>query len=351
MNIFIDESGSFVCADHGDAWNVVAAYVSPENENNDIKIILTKLKVSCAKTFRDEIKLKDINEDDYLAFLDRLGRLSGLYFAVATDCSLISADDITRHRNIQANKILENRERMIHESGKEMIDEVADKIRNLSPQLYLQLVSQVDLIFTVIQRSVLYFAQRKPVTLRRFCWRVDQKNTTKIEYEETFEQVTPPLLQSKSLRDPFYSVVEFDYNHMEPFFYTEENAPTYLEGVYGIKTNLKGGLNIGKIIWDDMNFEDSKRSNGVQIADLLASGTRRVLRNGFDNNTEVAKRLGRLMVSAGREDEPINLISFIETAVDNDITAKVIREFRANARPMLVERYKKPPTRSPAKTD
>jgi len=56
---------------------------------------------------------------------------------------------------------------------------LAAQLNKLSPQLYVQLICQIDLMYDVVSRSITYFAQQSPSTLREFRWRVDQKNSTR----------------------------------------------------------------------------------------------------------------------------------------------------------------------------
>lgn len=225
---------------------------------------------------------------------------------------------------------------MIHVEGKRMLDDLSGQIRKLSPQLYLQLTCQVDLLFDVIQRSILFYVQRFPKTLRKFSWEIDQKNTAKIDFEDAFEKVTPPLLQTRSLREPFLGVNEFDYSAMNDYFYSDEDAPTYLQDEYDLDVSAKGGLNIGKILWTDLKFKDSKMSIGVQTSDLLASGIRRSLRGQFTDNLQVSSLLGKLMVESFKGKCPINLISFVDANVNNTVTSDVINNFSHYSKPMLV---------------
>ena len=62
MEIFIDESGSFVCSKNPDSWCVVAAYVISGNQKNAMQKLLTQLKIKSGKKYNDEIKLKNVKE-------------------------------------------------------------------------------------------------------------------------------------------------------------------------------------------------------------------------------------------------------------------------------------------------
>ena len=64
-------------------------------------------------------------------------------------------------------------------------------------------------------------------------------------------------------------------------------------------------------------LEDSKNNQGIQIADLLASGVRRCLRSEFSRNDEVSKLLGSLMISQKYREPPIALIGFEDKTMKN----------------------------------
>ena len=183
---------------------------------------------------------------------------------------------------------------------------LSQRVHELSPQLYIQLKCQVVLMDFAIPCGTLYFVQRFPRDLGRYRWRIDQKNSTKTEYEIAFEMLTPAWLQSFSLERPFRILEGADYSAFRRFDYPEGCAPTYLKTVYGI--NVRGATNIGQLVREDLKFVDSQRDHGVQIADFLASGLRRCLRGGFKDNQQAARLLGGLMPRAEMTDPPIKLL-------------------------------------------
>jgi hypothetical protein len=224
---------------------------------------------------------------------------------------------------------------MKYETGKQAIQILSDQLGSLSPQLYVQLHCQVNLIFDIVSRAILYFVQRDPRTLRKFKWRIDQKNTTKIDFEEAFEKITPPLLQSRSIDEPLMMLKGVDYSALAPYEYTEGEAPTYLKEATGI--DITDGINIGKLVRDNLEFENSKRSEGIQIADLLASGLRRCLRNEFDRNQVAAQLLGRLMLQGQKKAPPLLLIGFDECVLPrNNAAASAVNSVIRHSRSMLV---------------
>ena len=137
MHIFIDESGVFVPANHPNAWCVVAACVSIEKDVRSLTKLMTQLKLNCGKTFKDEVKLKDLTEEQYISFLQFLRKLNGILFCTSTDMSLISNIIVINHRDTQAQKVVEHKDKMIHKSARTGLEDLSAQIKELSPQLYM----------------------------------------------------------------------------------------------------------------------------------------------------------------------------------------------------------------------
>ncbi|KAF0146266.1 MAG: Riboflavin biosynthesis protein RibD [Nitrospirae bacterium] len=332
MNIFIDESGSFVNASQHGTWNSVAAYATPESERK-IETALNKLKRKCNANVFAEIKLKHVQEHDYLDFIQDIGLLNGVLFCTATDAGCNDLDAVKDHQYHQAEAVLVHIDKVKYESGKKGVRILAEQLRSLSPQLYVQLYCQVNLIFDVVGRLIPYFVQRNPNALSIFRWKIDQKNVSKTEFEDAFEKITPALLQTMSIDKPLIMIEGFDYSPLAPYMYEKGQAPTYLKELYGLEVN--SGLNIQKVLRKNLKFEDSKRSVGIQIADLLASGVRRCLRGGFKENNKAAFLLGKLMVQAIHNKPPINLIAFKERVVEEKHASDAVRNMIRSCRPMI----------------
>lgn len=335
MNIFIDESGSFVSANHAESWNAVAALVAPETARKEIESIVNRARSSRHNQILQEIKLREINEDQYFEFLYQLGRLPIALFCVATDAGLNSLDTVKQHQIQQAEKIRINIPKMRFESGKQGLGKLANDIAALPPQLYMQLICQVELIYETFIGSVTYFVQRHPKCLREIRWRIDQKNSDKTAFEAAFEKIAPAVLQSKSLERPFPMIRECDYSSMAHYEFTKETLPTYLKGDYGIETK-DSAWNIGKILRDNMKFVDSKSSAGVQAADLIVSGIRRCLRREFSDNNTAADLLGSLMVQSMNRQPPIRLVSLGIEADMYPESGHLVNRMARRAKPMLI---------------
>jgi hypothetical protein len=280
-----------------------------------------------------EIKLPRLGETQYVAFLEDLARVNLVMFATATDSGLNSPTLVAAHRAAQVADVRSNVPRMKFEGGRVGMALLAEQIESLPDQLYVQLLCQVDLLHDVIGRGINYYAQRRPAALREFRWRIDQKNTARTIFEEAFEKIAPALLQARSIREPFFRIREFDYRHFAAYEFEEGQAPDYLQKEYGLPP--MEGFNVQKLFRGNLKFVDSKELDGVQVADLLASGLRRVLKCAFDDPMNVSKRLGRLSVQNVRDRQSVNLISLGPEQALSPRTTAVVRCIDGQSRPFI----------------
>lgn len=323
MNIYLDESGSFVFHPKEGSWSVVVAICCPESSRRSIQNVVGQLRRRHGN-LAGEVKLPKIGEQEYLRFLEELASHELIMFATATDSGLNSPARVKAHQLASVEDIRSNIPRMKFDGGRIGMTLLADQLESLSPQLYVQLVTQVNLVYDVIARSINFYVQRKPVTLREFRWRVDQKNTTKTVFEETFEKIAPPLLQARSIREPMMQIREFDYQHLAAYEFVPGEEPDYLQTEYGLPP--MDGLNVQKLFRGNLKFVDSTASEGVQVADLLASGLRRALKGNFDEPIKVAKAIGRLCVQNVKGRQAINLVSFGEERRLPEFTSSLVRQ-------------------------
>jgi hypothetical protein len=338
VNIFIDESGSFVNAPELDSWNSIAAYMSPESDRKRLRELVERLKRTVGVPTHTEVKLKNLSELQYFEFLERLGLLGGVLYAVATDAGLNQPADIAEHQRGQAENSVEHKDKMLHQSAREGLQDLSARVAALAPQLYVQLQCQVNLIANILLSGILYFVQRRPNSLGRFRWRIDQKNSTQTEYEKAFVSLTPAFLQTISLTEPMPMLIGADYSTFSRFDYSEENRPRYLKETYGLAMDEdKPVTNIGMLMQEDLEFVDSKHNQGVQVADLLASGIRRCLRQEFSNNELAARLLGRLIVQGYRGHPPIQFLNFSRSEKHaTDAVARFSKIMEHNSRTILI---------------
>lgn len=335
MNLYIDESGSFANSPHLESWNVVAAIACAESASKAISDAVRRARLAAGASANEEVKLNRLDDRAYFAFLDALDRQDILLFATATDAGLNSSERVARHQAMQVTNIRDAIPRMRYEGGRLSAQLLASQLEALSPQLYVQLICQVNLLHDVLRRSINYFAQRRPGTLREFRWRIDQKNVAKPTFEETFVKIAPALLQTRSIREPMEWVHGFNYSHMKAYEFEDGKAQDYLQTGYRLPSI--NAIDIQKIIRGNIEFVDSKSIDGVQAVDLLASGLRRLLRGQFSDSTGIAHAIGRLTMENRRGLNPISLTSFseVERLTAPQVT-KVIRTMSMKSKGMMI---------------
>lgn len=333
MNIYIDESGSFVFHPKEGSWSVVVAICCPESSRRSIQEVVHRLRRK-HEIHAGEVKLPKIGEGEYLKLLEDLAKLELIMFATATDSGLNTTDRVQAHKAASVEDIRSNISRMKFEGGRLGMILLANQIESLPLQLYVQLMTQVNLVHDVIERAINFYVQRKPVALREFRWRIDQKNTTKTVFEEAFEKIAPPLVQARSIREPMMQIREFDYRHLAAYEFAEGEGPDYLQTDYGLPP--MDGLNVQKLFRGNLKFVDSNASDGVQIADLLASGLRRTLKDAFDEPARVARAIGRLCVQNVRGKQAINLITFSEDRYLPEYTSSIIRQIDRESKQFML---------------
>ncbi len=329
MKIFVDESGNFLTAHKADAWSTIVAYASPESDRKSLDRLVGDLRAECSNGA--EAKLRNIPESRFAKFLLDLSRLRGIAFAVAVDAHLHTQESLRLHQTRQAEKVIEHIDKMHYTEVRQGLLELSNAIQSLPLQLYAQLVCQIELFHKVIARSVTYYAQRQPATLSSFRWRVDQKNIFPTPYEIAFRKILPAVLQSKSLQEPMLMLTEStDYTFFKRFEYAPGDAPTYLQDDYGLEMG-DGNVNIGKIVSEDFQLVDSAKESGVQVADLLASGIRRVMVGNFDDPAHIAALIGGTMLQEMHRRPPVKLIALGNEA-DGRVTDELEFVLKAMAR-------------------
>jgi len=335
MNIYIDESGTFVNASKVGAWNAVAALAVPEAADEKIVQLLSQLRVANGHEAEKETKLNELTEDTYIQFIEKLSGLNVVVFSTATDAGLNTTNIVKEHQHHQVREVLRHIDKMKYEGGRQSVLLMASQLSKLPPQLYVQLLCQINLMFDVVSRVITYYVQRDSGSLAEFRWRVDQKNISRTDFEDAFEKLSPPLLQTRSMSEPLLMVNGFDYSCLSQYEFENNEMPDYLKDVYGIE--VEAGINIHKLIRGNIKFMDSKDSPGIQAVDLVVSGIRKCLRRQFSDNDKAATTLGRLMLQAKYNAPPLNLITFDNDRPVTIESARLVRMMSRNCKRMFMK--------------
>jgi hypothetical protein len=268
-----------------------------------------------------ELKSGELQTTHLSLLIDIFFRHDTLLHAVATDAAKQIPNDIARHQANQASGITK------HLSGdhpQSLIDDVwavRRPLERMPAQLYLQCVAMHQLVWHVAEDSAIYFSQRRPRELGKFEWIIDAKDPVKITSQEKWwRDVIGPLGQSRSRREPFVTVHDsgFDYTHFDRAFSMEKemwdpDAPP----------KLVNGVNIKKLISDNVAFVDSKSELLVQATDVVAGFLRRALR-ARKTDPLVLQTVGRLMVRA-KSRQTVRLITLgaRQEEVESQLTERI----------------------------
>lgn len=195
-----------------------------------------------------------------------------MFEVVAIDMNIQDDDGITVHKLDRANKMISCITDEFNEILIKNLHKTKEEIESLPNQLYIQVSLTIELLIQVFQKSMLNYSLRKPKELEFFKWIVDAKNLNITTSEKIWKSLVLPLAQSRSFDEPVLMLKEGDYSH----YYKNRKSgdiPNYLsEHVKDKDPNSFTELNS---VYSDIEFEDSKNSLGLQLADILITSIRR----------------------------------------------------------------------------
>jgi hypothetical protein len=235
-----------------------------------------------------------------------IGRFDVLFVAVAIDMGLHTDVGIRNHREGQVQKILDAISDRMVPSVRARTEALAMRMRALSNQLYVQSVLMTLLINAVIMYGTLYYVQRLPRTLGKFCWRLDAKDVAITHYEKLWRDIVGPALQTQSLSAPLPLLKGADYSSFQPFLGALPLPPEHLRPHVASPDQAFGYMDFEAVL-ADLKFCSSKRLTGIQAVDMLASAVRRAC-NG-DLRPQGWRGLGRLMPRAQRGTNAVQFLA------------------------------------------
>ncbi|HUB91763.1 MAG TPA: hypothetical protein VMA74_18735, partial [Dyella sp.] len=154
MHIFIDESGTFALASQPGAWCVVAAYVVGSRDRVAAEEALNDLKARAGLSPTNEIKRRDVSEEEYFRFLENLSALGGFLVSVATDAGV--NEGAAESQIGQVRVIREAIDGFKTPKDKLEAEDLAAAVEVLSPQLYVEIISRMHLAWLAVNVGVAY---------------------------------------------------------------------------------------------------------------------------------------------------------------------------------------------------
>lgn len=290
MQIFIDESGNFVIpSEKKTKVSCVSALTIPDKYIDAIKKSFISLRTSWGHN--EEIKGSNLTEKQISDTIALLCSYDVLLDIVCIDIGHHSSGNIEESKDAQAYKLIENLTDEHHNKFVEQVYEYSERLSGLPNQLYIQAEISIRLIERVLEQSPLYYCQRIPEELGNFVWFIDAKNsnTEKTPFEELWSTLLLPILESN-----FSMAIlrEGDYSHFKKYEVgTEELTDHHLSLI--TKRPL-GGVDLKKLISEQLSFEDSQSQIGLQLVDILSAAFCRAMNDNL--GIEGWRHLGSLMV-------------------------------------------------------
>jgi hypothetical protein len=283
MQIFIDESGNFD-ARNPNMVSVLGSVVFPENVECYLEKFFSKLTKHVSKEEKNangEMKgclMSDKNLSRVFEFLARHRefRISLKIFDSEFNCHA----DLKKHRQQQAATLQESLDRYMQGPVKSITVQnelqtfinTAGRSDKVSDQDFAQMMLMTDLIHTSIQKSLIYFANKKYApAFQKFYFRCDGKSSWK--YKDYLNTLITSFLETErsgNQENGMITIKEMSF-HGHP-----------IERFTMDLSNGRKGFDIVKIFENGIQFEDSKKFLGLRLIDIIVSGMQGIILNKRD---------------------------------------------------------------------
>ncbi len=302
MRIYIDEGGNFQIVSGRDfLLSVVAALIIPAVKEASLFYELMRMRDDWGISLI-EIKGRELDEAQFAQVIKIMTLHDVVLEFVAIDMAWHTESGLTAFKQLQARKVVasltpKHQPRLVAEM--EALSQVVNGIAN---QLFVQAYLTIELIERVVQTATLYYSQRIPEELGRFDWLIDRKDRELTAMEKLWTTLIIPVGQTRALEAPFITLREGDYSHFDRFC-LGIGASNRAKDVEWLEENLvfarcpgelRGIVDMKKVLQESFRFGDSKNDLGLQLADIVTSACRRA----FNGNLRESgwKELGRLLV-------------------------------------------------------
>jgi hypothetical protein len=301
MQIYIDEAGNFVApADGRSLYSLVLALIIPSSIENGLFQQFLRLRDGWPNN-TVEIKGSTLGEAQAAELIDLVSRYDVFAKFFAVDMATHDDGVVSPFKARQADAVTAHLTPDHHPTIVAQLRGLADAIRRMPNQLFVQAFLVIELVLKVIEESTLYYVQRFPADLGSIEWIIDQKNRTITEMEETWSTLILPMSEGHFAQHPLPTLKEADYSHFDARYGIgpkDEEMKRHIEWTreaYGIHdTDRPPGLNAGLLLGEQRKFADSAGSLGLQLADMLAT----ILRRALNNRLQLPgwKDYGRLLI-------------------------------------------------------
>ncbi|MCG3113225.1 MAG: DUF3800 domain-containing protein [Candidatus Manganitrophus sp. SB1] len=305
MHIFVDEAGPFIIPPARKySVSCVGALVIRDLDLDRIFTEFEKIKKLWGIS-EGEIKGSKLNEEQIATVIYLLSGYDVIFEITAIDMAMQTPSGLTKHRLGQAEKMIERVTDGFHENVKRAFHDLREQLKGTSNQLYVQAVCSFELLYKTVQHATLYYAQRCPKELDEFYWKIDAKNNNLTPYEDMWQKIILPILQSKSFLRPFIQLIEADYSYFEKYFKESPEPPRHLAEAVSDARPFQY-VQINKIYKKHLAFEQSHKSLGLQMVDILTTSVRRAMNGNLQ--PPGWSRIGQLMVQASKNSQVVQIL-------------------------------------------
>lgn len=332
MHIYVDESGQFIPLDGAKSRAAATlALVVPSASRVALRRAFRNLKREMGADGA-ELKGAQLAEGDVARVISLLVRHDVIADAVVLDAGDHTDTEVTAFKAHQADRLMASVGRG-HQPGLiQDLTRLQSTIRALPNQLFLQAFCMWQLIPRILETATMYFAQRRPIEVGSFVWRVDAKDVTVTTVESLWTSLIGPIITAESAERPMGMIPGADYSFYARFDMAAPDASLTRPGHY--YTDMK------KVLREDFAFTSSDTDLGLQMADIAVSALTRALNGTLQEDGW--RSLGSLFIR--RSDGPVRLIALSTTEevasrkVGNPHWRTVMRRLDVSARSMLTNR-------------
>jgi hypothetical protein len=301
VRIYIDEAGAFVAQPAGQPlFSLVLAVVVPSSIELQLTDEFSRLLAGWPHQ-EAEIKGSKLDESQAAQLIDLVSRHDVIVQFFAVDMEMHGDKVVDDFKARQADAVTENLTSEHHPPIAAQLRGLADAIRRMPNQLFVQAFLMIELVLRVIEESTLYYVQRLPKELGSIEWVIDRKDRKITEMEKTWSTLILPMSESHFVKKPLICLRGADYSPFDARYGIRADDEemnrhvAWTREAYGIQgADQSPGLNAGLLLSEQRQFLDSAGSLGLQLADMLAAILRRALNNRLQ--PEGWSRIGRLFI-------------------------------------------------------
>lgn len=288
MRIYIDEAGPFSPPQPPrPLFSLVLSLIVPSSVEQELFYEFLRLRDTWPNQ-SIEIKGSTLDESQANQLIALVLRYDTLVRFIALDANTHTDTLVENFKNRQADAVTANITREHHPGPIPHLHQLGEAVRQLSNQLFLQAFATWELIIETIREGTAYYVQRQPQELGDIAWRIDRKDRTLTQMEETWSTLVLPVSEGRFAEEPLIGILEEDYSYFDARYGFNQATiePETLRHIQWLRSvSGKGslgkderlGINAKLLLTEQRTFEDSRDSLGLQLADMLATILRRAL--------------------------------------------------------------------------